>query len=454
MKLPTFKPWGSTAFRMAFNYSALLVLSMLVLLAVFYMQTVNVLQSRIDRQIFTNAHRLENDFVAHGAASLELQIKDILRDGVYSDTEIYLLLNPYGEKVIGNIPAVPFGVKDKVGMVEARVIRNGRETIGRMHIQHLSDNSILVVGSDINHQLEIERLFDRASLIAGLIGLLMSVVGALLFRRELRLRISGIQQIVTHIEAGDLSQRIPASQQEDEFSRLNRDINRMLDQQQRLMDGVRHVSNTIAHNLRTPMTRIRLRLMKSEHEGAQAREEALQFALQEIEELGIIFDKLLNLAEVESGTHRQIFSPVSLNDVVADIVEFYEPVAEEKSIHFSAVFDADPVINGDRELLASAIGNLVDNALKYVNDGATVSIRTTLDASGASIIVQDNGTGIPATELSRIGTHFHRLDRSRPGYGLGLASVLAIARLHGGNLEFSDAAPGLIVRMTLAPHPA
>ncbi|MES2025821.1 MAG: HAMP domain-containing sensor histidine kinase [Pseudomonadota bacterium] len=454
MKRNGFKLWGSVAFRMAFNYSALLVLSMLVLLAIFYTQTVNVLQSRIDRHIASNSHRLESTFSEHGEAALAQQIKDILRDGVYSDTEIYLLVNPYGEKVIGNIPAIPHKYKNKEGMVEARIMRNGHEAIGRMYIQSLSDDSKLVVGSDINQQLEIERLFDRASLIAGLIGLLMSIVGALLFRRELRRRVSGIQQIVTHIEAGDLSQRIPIFQQEDEFSRLSRDINSMLDQQQRLMDGVRHISNTIAHNLRTPMTRILLRLRKSEREGAQARDEALQFALQEIEELSVMFDKLLNLAEVESGTRRQIFTPVSLNEVVADVLEFYEPVAEEKSIHLSAIFEAEPITNGDRDLLASAIANLVDNALKYAGEAAIVEVRTAQDAHGTSITVRDNGIGIPAAELSRIGTHFYRLDRSRPGYGLGLASVLAIARLHGGNLEFSDASPGLIVRMTLAPHPA
>lgn len=281
----------------------------------------------------------------------------------------------------------------------------------------------------------------------------MSIGGALLFRRELRQRLSGIQQIVTHIEAGDLSQRIPLLQQEDEFSRLSRDINSMLDQQQRLMDGVRHISNTIAHNLRTPMTRILLRLRKSEQEGAQARDEALQFALQEMEELSVMFNKLLDLAEVESGTRRQSFSSISLNDVVADVLELYEPVAEEKSVRLTSVFDAEPVTNGDRELLASAIANLVDNALKYAGENAAVEVRTTQDAHGAAIIVRDNGAGIPVTELPRIGTHFYRLDRSRPGYGLGLASVMAIARLHGGNLEFSNANPGLIVRMTLAPNP-
>ncbi len=453
MKLPGFKLWGSVAFRMAFNYSALLVLSMLVLLAVFYTQTVNVLKSQIDRHIASNSQRLLNDFIENGESSVAQQIKDILRDGVYSDTEIYLLVNPYGEKVIGNIPSIPHKAKNREGMVETRVMRSGREAIGRMYIQQLPDGSKLVVGSDINHQLEIERLFDRASLIAGLIGLFMSIGGALLFRRELRQRLSGIQQIVTHIEAGDLSQRIPLLQQEDEFSRLSRDINSMLDQQQRLMDGVRHISNTIAHNLRTPMTRILLRLRKSESEGAQARDEALQFALQEMEELSVMFNKLLDLAEVESGTRRQSFSSISLNDVVADVLELYEPVAEEKSVRLTSVFDAEPVTNGDRELLASAIANLVDNALKYAGENAAVEVRTTQDAHGAAIIVRDNGAGIPVTELPRIGTHFYRLDRSRPGYGLGLASVMAIARLHGGNLEFSNANPGLIVRMTLSPNP-
>src|SRR5690606_5186748 len=147
------------------------------------------------------------------------------RDGVYSDTEIYLLVNANGEKLIGNIPAIPLVLQHTRGLTETRVIRDGRESYGRMLVENLPDGSRLLVGSDINHQREIEHLFNRAGLIAGLIGLLMSIGGALLFRRELRQRIRGIQQLVAHVKAGDLSQRIPLSPHEDEFSRLNADIN-------------------------------------------------------------------------------------------------------------------------------------------------------------------------------------------------------------------------------------
>ena len=216
MKLP-FQPWRSAAFRMAFNYSALLVLSLLVLFAVFYVQTVSVLQTRIDRQITSNTNRLLEEYAQAGEPALIKQIRNHFRDDIYSDTEIYLLINAEGEKLIGNIPALPPVLQNKKGLAEARVIRNGREARGRMTVETLPDGSRLLVGSDINHQLEIEALFNRAGLIAGLVGLLMSIGGAFLFHRELKSRISGIQQLVAHVKQGDLSQRLPTASQSDEF---------------------------------------------------------------------------------------------------------------------------------------------------------------------------------------------------------------------------------------------
>lgn len=447
-----FGPWRSVAFRMAFNYSALLVLTLLVLFAIFYLQTVTVLQHRIDKQILANAHRLQEDFLHEGQRGLIQQIQHIFRDDIYSDTEIYLLTDAEGHKLIGNIPAIPSSVAIRKGLADARVIRNGRETYGRMMIETLSDGSQLLVGSDINHQLDIEALFNRAGLIAGLLGILMSIGAALLFRRELRIRISSIHQLVTHVKQGDLSQRIPLTSEGDEFSRLNADINDMLDQQQRLMAGVRHVSNTIAHNLRTPLTRILLRLRKSDNLDAASREQALHFTAREIEELGVMFDKLLNIAEVEAGTRRQAFVPVVLNDLVTDVIDLYEPVAEENGSTLTARIDGNPVILGDRDLLGSAIANLVDNALKYAGKDATVDIRTALQDTEAVITVQDNGPGIDEALLPNIGRHFYRADRQRPGHGLGVASILAIVQLHGGQIRFANASPGLIASMRFPAH--
>jgi signal transduction histidine kinase len=224
----------------------------------------------------------------------------------------------------------------------------------------------------------------------------------------------------------------------------------MLDRIHGLMEGVRHVSNTIAHNIRTPLSRILARLHKAQARGS--REELLDataFAIQEIEDLNVIFDKLLQIAEVESGARRQSFARVSLNAIAVNVVELYDPVAEAKGVKLTHALGGDPVTSGDGDLLANAMANLLDNAVKYTDVGGAIHVDTQRNESAVAITVRDNGRGIPAAERPRVGTRFHRLDRSVPGWGLGLASVMAIARLHGGTLELDDAGPGLIARLTL-----
>jgi signal transduction histidine kinase len=243
---------------------------------------------------------------------------------------------------------------------------------------------------------------------------------------------------------------------DDEFARLNRDINHMLDRIEHLMDGVRHVSNAIAHDLRTPLARIRSRL----EEGVRPAESATKlagtarFAIQQIDELINMLDKLLQIAEAESGVQRQSFRPVRLASVVSDVVELYDATAEADGITLANETEDDPVTLGDKNLLASAAANLIDNALKYAGAGAAVRIRTAEERDTVSIIVQDDGPGIPATERPRVVDRFYRLDQSRnlPGNGLGLSIVKAIASLHSGELHLEDAGPGLIARIIL-PRP-
>jgi len=218
-----------------------------------------------------------------------------------------------------------------------------------------------------------------------------------------------------------------------------------------LMDGVRHVSNTIAHNLRTPLTRILLRLQSAEGRSAAEQAQAVQFAAREVAELGVVFDKLLHIAEVESGARRQAFTPLALDVVVTDVLELYEPVAEERGVHMSCAFEGAVVVAADANLIASALANLIDNALKYTVPLGQGMVQVRLELQGEQVVlsVRDNGQGVPAADLDRIGTRFYRADRSREGYGLGLASVQAIVRLHGGQLSFHDADPGLHVRLSL-----
>jgi signal transduction histidine kinase len=317
----------------------------------------------------------------------------------------------------------------------------------------LPDGTMLVVGRDLRDRLEIESLVWRALAIGGLCALLLAILGALLFRRQLQARIAAIRHTAREIEAGDLSRRIPVSSTNDEFARLGHDINQMLDWIEHLMDGVRHVSNAIAHDLRTPLGRIRGQLeeaLRPGQRGAQLTTTAGS-VIKQIDELIGVFDRLLQIAEAESGTRRQSFAPVQLEAVIADIVELYDAEAEERGITLIAEMEGATATLGDKALLASAVANLIDNALKYAGDGGRVLVQTLREPDSVSIVVEDNGSGIPTTERARVVERFYRIDSSRsvPGNGLGLAIVSAIASLNWGSLQLEDAAPGLRARLVL-----
>jgi len=452
MPNPLGRLWSSVAFRLALNYGALVVVTMAVILTLFYLQTVGVLQSRIDQHIVVTGQRLLYTAQREGVDQLARDIQDMLRDGMNADTEIYLLLDPAGAKRVGNVLPMPLPPGAASQVAEQRSVRDGRVTDARLRAYLLADGSRLIVGSDMQHQREIERLIVRAIGWGALVALFMTVGGALVFRQELDKRIGGIRRTIVGIEAGDLSQRIPISSQEDEFARLNREINGMLDRLEQLMDGVRHVSNTIAHNLRTPLTRILLGLRAAEARPDADRGDALRLAARDVEELSVIFDKLLGIAEVESGARRQGFLPVPLEQLAGEMVEFYEPVAEEQGARIALWVQPGSAAPGDRDLLAGALANLLDNALKYGGADARVSVRAFMEAGQAHLVVQDDGPGVAAADLERIGTRFFRAHPARdelPGFGLGLASVCAVVRLHGGQIRFEDAAPGLRVSIVL-----
>src|SRR5262249_6773248 len=204
-------------------------------------------------------------------------------------------------------------------------------------------------------------------------------------------RIAAIRRTAREIEAGDLSRRIPVTGTDDEFTRLGSDINRMLDRIQRLMEGVRHVSNAVAHDLRTPLGRIRGQLEETLRPGHRAVElaAAAQSAIEQIDEVIGVFDRLLQIAEAEAGTRRESFAPVRLAAVAGDIIELYDAEAEERGIILSAALDESAATLGDRALLASAVANLLDNALKYAGAGAAVRVLSVRASDSVSIIVED-----------------------------------------------------------------
>jgi signal transduction histidine kinase len=447
----------SIATRLALGFAVLVAEAILVASGVFYFGTVGVMDRRIDGKITTISNRLMESFKNRPIEELARQIELELHDGIDSDTEIFLVVSPAGQRVVGNLTEVPSATRPLGQVVTDEVVREGKRTTGRLIVQQLPDGGFLYVGRDLSEQRSISDRVIKSLLAGAGASLLVLVIGALLFRHQIEKRIGDIRRTAHRIEAGDLTQRIPVSS-EDEFGRLSVDINRMLDRIGHLMDGVRHVSNAIAHDLRTPLARIRSRLDDAVRREATlaSLSEAAGAAIEGIDELTLVFEKLLQIAEAESGVRAKSFEAVDLNGIAKDMVELYDATAEERQVSLKPAGGGAVLAEVDRNLVASAVASLIDNAIKYAGPGATVEVGAYTQTRSVAIVVRDNGPGIPESERPRVTERFYRLDQSRnlPGNGLGLSIVSAIATLHGGALQLEDAAPGLLARIVLPVGPA
>jgi signal transduction histidine kinase len=297
----------------------------------------------------------------------------------------------------------------------------------------------------------------RESLAWGLaIMVVFALVGGILISRPMLRRIDAISRTSREIMAGDLSRRIPLTGRRDELDRLAESLNAMLDQIQRLVAGMRQVSDNIAHDLRTPLSRLRSRLEVTlmDHSDPARYRDAIERTIAEADALLKTFNALLSIAQAESGVSRSRFEPVELDRLVQDVVELYGALADERGVELLPASLPRSVVQGDRHLLFQAISNLVDNAVKFTPSGGRVRLDVTQSSRDALVAVADSGPGIPAEARERVLERFVRLDSSRgaPGSGLGLSLVAAVARLHGGGIELGDNAPGLraVLRLPLA----
>ncbi|MDR3003157.1 MAG: HAMP domain-containing histidine kinase [Acidovorax sp.] len=450
---PKGRPWRSIAFRLALYYGVLLLLTMVVVLAIFYVQMVGVLSARIDQQAKQDLKRLEAHARHYGEASLQQEIRNLLSDGVDSQTEIVILTDAQGHMLVGNASIQPQRSLSTLGLRELQVQRDGRTLNGRVAVARLESSHMLIVGSDMEALRDIEQRFMRASLSAVVIVVILALSGSAGFRRLVDERAASIRRTLQQVAAGDMGQRIPLPNQDDEFTRLGRDINKMLDQVEHLMDGVRHVSNTIAHNLRTPLTRVLLQLRSASHLSGIEQQRLLERAEQEVQDLGTVFEKLLQIAELETGMRRQEFTAVDLEALLAEIEDLYAPVAEDAEGTLQVQLQGQPRVLADADLLASALANLVENALKYACQQAGGRITITAQVDGhtglVDLRVQDNGPGVPPERMSQLTQRFFRAHERLPGHGLGLSSVQAIVSLHDGLLDFANLHPGFEVRLQL-----
>lgn len=410
----------------------------------------------MERQVAISMGELKARFEAEGGRSLAHEIDQQLLYNASEASDLFLLLGPDGSKLAGNLDQAPQDPVHLDSSGRTLVVRDGKPAIVYLRLSELSDRSRLYVGNDLQDQESLESLVASSIAVASGFALLLLGVGLFVFRAELGQSLEPLRGTLARVAAGDVGVRVPASRDRDEFAMLGGDINRMLDRIEALMGGVRHVSDTIAHNLRTPLTRILLGLRDwADGESlSPERRGRLELTLREIEDLIAVFEKLLHIAESEAGGARAQFGPVVLAGVVREVLDYYEVLADAAGARllFDPGCDPDASILGDADLIAQALANLVDNALKYGGAGCQVSVSIRAGADLVTVAVSDDGPGVPAQRIGQLGDRFFRLDPQVQGHGLGLAAVTAIVATHGGRLHFENMQPGLSVRMELPRH--
>jgi signal transduction histidine kinase len=426
-------------------------------LPLWYAWTVTIYSGR-EAILTDDAQRLTDVFNREGIAALTAHID--ARVGMQIAGERTLLLTDRGfHRLAGNLDTWPRGIPEQAGMHAVMADLAGQPTHTLLVETTLPGGYHLLVGRDLSRFLPLERRFTWGLLSAVIFLFVVGVAGAVLMRRQLLARVQGIQQTVAAIMAGDLRHRLPARGSGHELDTLSQTINGMLDHIEHLIRGISDVSNSIAHDLRTPLAELRSRLEELALTRPPSAETFAEIdaAVADVDRVMRIFSALLRLAEIDSGARRSGFVRVDAAAVAAEVVEFYEPAAEQKGVVFSFRAEGNAAVSGDPVLLAQAVSNLIDNSLKSVSERGAIDVHVGRRADGAvEIAVSDDGPGIADADKPKATERFFRGDASRgsPGVGLGLSIVDAVAKLHGGVLQLLDNHPGLRAQMVLPLTPA
>jgi signal transduction histidine kinase len=365
---------------------------------------------------------------------------------------VYLMVDPQLRPVAGNVPAWPkIDSKEKWFLFKVSVPFGDETREHEMRARYfaLPGGYQMLVGHDVQERQDVKSLMMRGLIAAVLLTLLLGLGGGFWMGRRILAQAGAISAVATQIMRGDLSQRLPVRDADDEINTLAREINTMLDRIEQLTLGMRTVLDSAAHDLRTPLNRL-----QASAEGAMStlvagstERRVLERVTTEVDQMRSTLDALLRIALAETGTVAR--EPVDLSELVASVVELYAPVSEERGIVLESSVASGAHVQGNRQLLAQALANLLDNAIKFTPDGG--HIRVALDAAGSApqVIVEDNGPGIPADKREIVLGRRVRLDEARnfPGSGLGLSLVAAVTKLHGAHLVLDDAGPGLKVSL-------
>jgi len=444
----------SASFRLTLFYATLFMASAGALFATVYWTATAAMQDDMAAVLRTEAFQLAEIHRRSGLPGLADQITRRMNFRTRGPI-FYLLQAPNRRVVVGNLPGMPpvNGVVDFVPHSDTPAPdTDGERTKLRGFGLTLPDGAFLLVAQDSARLTDMQAAIVRAFAWASGLTLLLAIAGGALLGSSFLRRIDTITRTSRAIMEGDLSARIPAQGTQDEIDQLIDNLNAMLARIQQLMDGLRQVSSDVAHDLRTPLGRLRQQLEDARERATTTADyaAATDAAIAEADGLLETFSALLRIAQVEAGAQRSAFTEIDLSALMRSIGEAYQPSAEDGGHTLEVRIDDGVQVTGDRQLLAQMISNLAENGLRHTPAGSTVSLSLRKTAGGPAIEVADNGPGIPPAEHDKVFDRFYRLDRSRStaGSGLGLALVKAIATLHGFTIRLEERKPGLGVVIT------
>lgn len=454
------KLFRTTAFRLTLAYLLIFALFAAALLGYLAWNTNRLINDQITSTVDAEMDELSDLFSRRGLRGIVFAIENrALRPGA----NLYLITTPAGQSVAGNISSLAPGVMASTGWSETPYRRlddpdspNHRALV---KVQQLSSGFRLLIGHDLEERLRLFGIVSDAAKWSTLIVVVLGLGGGIFVSRRVLRKIDAITGTTRLIMAGDLSGRLPVGRSGDELDRLAENLNAMLERIEALMSGLKEVSDNIAHDLKTPLTRMRNRAEEALAHGTNEDEyrAALERTIEESDGLIRTFNALLMIARAESGQARGNMDNFDAAEVAEGIHELYEPLAEDAELVLKVEASAAPV-HGNRELISQALANLVENAIKYgkpvtAEGGATAEILIEARREGdrALLSVSDHGAGIPEADRKHAVQRFVRLEASRtlPGSGLGLSLASAVAILHGGELRLEDNGPGLRVTLVL-----
>lgn len=438
------------AFRIVLVYVVLFALSVTALLAFTYWNTRRTLDGQTDQIVEAEITGLAEQYQHLGLRGLAESVRNRSSHGGQA---LYLLSDAARRPLAGNLDSWPQTMVAAANIVEFDYERpvdgklETRRARGRM--LPVTGGFVLLVAQDVHERLLTTRMFTTTLPWTVALILLLGLLGGALMSRNMLQRLDAINRTSGEIMAGDLTRRVPRTGSGDEFDTLAENLNHMLDRIERLMKGLREVTDSVAHDLRTPLNRLRNRLEESaarlSASGTNPKESMageIERAIAETDQLIGTFNALLLIAETDAGTTRAAMTVLDLHSVAADVLELYEPLAEERGVKLTLA-PGDVAIEGNRSLIAQALANLVDNAIKYTPAGGDVCIGANVGEKSVELSVTDSGPGIPLQDRARVVDRFVRLEASRhsPGTGLGLSLVAAVAHFHNAELALEDNMP-------------